>query len=67
MTTTADNVLELARSMYHLSCEVDALRRRLDALDHRREGLDAEELAEIVASRLAPELGARQACPAACR
>lgn len=58
MTTTAENVLELARSMYHLSNEVDELRRRLDALDQRREGLDPEQLAEIVASRLAPELGA---------
>jgi hypothetical protein len=58
MTTTAENVLELARSMYHLSNEVDELKRRLDALDHRRERLDPEELAEIVASRLAPRLDA---------
>ena len=58
MTTTAENVLELARSMYRLSCEVDELRVRLDALDRHREGVDAEQLAEVVASRLAPQLDA---------
>ena len=58
MTTTAQNILELARTVFHLSAELDELRRRLDALDRRREGIDPEQLAEIVASRLAPQLDA---------
>ena len=58
MTTTAENVLELAQSMYHLSHEIDELRRRLDALDRHREGIDPEQLAEVVAHRLAPQLDA---------
>jgi hypothetical protein len=58
MTTTAQNVLELAQAVFHLSNEVDELRRRLDALDRRREGLDPEVLADVVASRLAPQLDA---------
>ena len=67
MTTTAENVLELARSMFHLSDEVDELRRRLDALDRHREGIDPEELAEVVASRLAPELDAARRVARAAR
>ena len=58
MTSTAANVLELARIVVNLADEVHELRRRLDAVDQRREGLDPEQLAEIVANRLAPQLDA---------
>ena len=58
MTTTAENILELARTVFALSAEIDELRRQLEALGQRREGLDPEQLAELVASRLAPQLDA---------
>ena len=58
MTTTADNVLELARAMVWLDEEVDRLRRRVDALEQLRDGVDPEQLAEVVAARLGSELGA---------
>ena len=54
-----NQVLEMARLIYHLSGEIDELRARVDALDRHRDGVvDPEQLAEIVASRLAPELDA---------
>jgi hypothetical protein len=46
------------RIVVNLTDEVDELRRRVDTLDQRREGLDPEQLAEVVANRLAPQLDA---------
>ena len=43
--------------MVWLDEEVDRLRRRVDALEHR-EGVDPEVVAEVAAARLGPELGA---------
>ena len=54
MTTTAENVLEIARALYGLSAEVDELRKWVDAFHHHREGLDVEQLAGLVVSRLEP-------------
>ena len=55
----ASTTLDLVRVLDCLIIQVDELRGRLDAIDRRREGgVDPEALAEVVASRLAPELGA---------
>ena len=58
MTTTSENVLEIARALYALSNEVDELRARVDRFAHHREGLDAEQLAETITGRLEPRLDA---------
>ena len=55
----ASTMLDLVRVLDCLIIQVDELRGRLDAIDRRREGgVDPEVVAEIVASRLAPELDA---------
>ena len=56
--TTAQNVLEIARALFQLSNEVDELRARIDRFAHHREGLDVEQLAELVVSRLEPQIDA---------
>ena len=56
--TTVQNVLELARTMVWLDEEVDRLRRRVDALEQHREGVDPEVLAAVVADRMEPRLEA---------
>ena len=58
MTSTAQNVLELARIVVNLADEVAELHRRLDAVDRRREGFDPEQLAGVVVARLTPQLDA---------
>ena len=64
--TTAQNVLELARSMFYLSNEIDELRRRLDALDRGREGVDPSSWPRPSPHSLAPS-SAPPGAPAARR